>query len=464
MPKKHLTQNWLKDAPKAPKGKRVVYSDNTEKLCVRVNDEGEATFIFVARLPGKIHPAPQTLGKFNAQSSDDELRLRSEGKPLPRPPVAMSLARARELAEEWSSLLKRGINPVEYEKRLANDRQKAARHTFASVVEDYLADIPTRKRNRHVEQDAREIRRELLERKDKDDNVIWQNTWAAKKISDVTDADIAQLVGAIRDRPAPGMAYNVWGHIKAIFSWAMWPERRQGYELSINPTAHLQPKHFKLSKTVSTRVFSDDEIRAYWAAAEATPYPLGDFYKLLMLTGQRKAEVSDMERSEVSHNRRLWTVPDERFKSGQSHIVPLSDDAIELIDSLPRFEGKDSGQCLFSTTLGVKPINGFSRAKGALDKAMLAELRKADPDATLPDWVFHDVRRTVRTRLSGLRINADVAEMVIGHGKTGLRRVYDQYEFEPEMREALDRWAVALKNIVAPTAPDNVINFDRNTA
>lgn len=134
---------------------------------------------------------------------------------------------------------------------------------------------------------------------------------------------------------------------------------------------------------------------------------------------------------------------------------------ISLLDDLPDFSGDDAGDFLFSTTTGKKPINGFSRAKATLDAAMLKILQEHDPAATLPAWVFHDVRRTVRTRLSALRVNSDVAEMVIGHGKTGLRRVYDQHEFEPEMREALTRWAAELKRIVSPAPAENVVTFSQ---
>ncbi|MBY3054473.1 site-specific integrase [Rhizobium leguminosarum] len=467
MAQKHLTATWLSKVPKAEmpeKGKRKDYSDTTPNLYARVNDKGEVLFHFIARF-GKKDPERRTLGPFDEKASELEARLRAEGHALPRPPVAMSLARARELAEEWAALVKMRIDPREHEARLAAAAAARSENSFEAVVEEYLKDIKTRDRNRHVDQDEREIRRELLQRVDKKTGkVVWRNAWAKKPVAAVTDKDIADLIAEIRDRPAAGMAYNTLGHVKAIFAWAMWPERRHGYDLKGNPIAHLQPKHFKLSKTVSKRVLTDDEIRAYWAAADATPYPLGAFYKLLMLTGQRKAEVSDMERPEISHNRKLWTVPEERFKSGQSHIVPLSDDAIALIGKLPTFDGEDSGDFLFSTTNGKKPINGFSRAKAALDEAMLAELKKLDPKAKLPEWVFHDVRRTVRTRLSGLRINSDVAELVIGHGKTGLRRVYDQHEFESEMREALDRWAAELKRIVSPMPPENVISIDRKTA
>jgi integrase len=62
-------------------------------------------------------------------------------------------------------------------------------------------------------------------------------------------------------------------------------------------------------------------------------------------------------------------------------------------------------------------------------------------------FVIHDIRRTVRTRLSQLRVRSEVAEMVIGHGKKGLARVYDQHQYLDEMREALDLWARELLRI-----------------
>ena len=55
----------------------------------------------------------------------------------------------------------------------------------------------------------------------------------------------------------------------------------------------------------------------------------------------------------------------------------------------------------------------------------------------------------MRTRLSALRVPYEVAEMVIGHGRNGLARVYDQHHYLPEMREALDAWASALLQTIA---------------
>jgi hypothetical protein len=59
----------------------------------------------------------------------------------------------------------------------------------------------------------------------------------------------------------------------------------------------------------------------------------------------------------------------------------------------------------------------------------------------------------VRSALSGLKVQDHIAEMVIGHGRKGLQRVYDQHRYINEMREALDLWAARLRSIVKPSTP-----------
>jgi integrase len=197
---------------------------------------------------------------------------------------------------------------------------------------------------------------------------------------------------------------------------------------------------------------NDNEIRAFWYATERLGYPLGPLFQMLLLTGGRKSEVSDARWVEFDFAIKLWTVPAERFKSDTVHVVPLTTDIIQLLGSLPRFKDHDY---LFSYA-GPAPINSFGRAKQSLDRLMLEELRKANDKAILPPFVIHDLRRTTRTRLSSLHVSDVVAEMVIGHGRRGLQRVYDQHKFIDEMREALDSWNARLRAIVNPP-PANVV-------
>jgi hypothetical protein len=133
-----------------------------------------------------------------------------------------------------------------------------------------------------------------------------------------------------------------------------------------------------------------------------------------------------------------------------------------------------AGDFMFTTTDGEKPINGLSKSKRRLDERMLRTLRamgKQDGDdvarVKLPGWVLHDLRRVVRTNLSALDIPDHVAEMVLGHGRRGLQRVYDQHRYEPQIREALDRWAAKLREIVQPASsppPANVVTLPRRRA
>jgi integrase len=160
------------------------------------------------------------------------------------------------------------------------------------------------------------------------------------------------------------------------------------------------------------------------------------------LTGQREREVADMRWSEVDFDKRLWTVPASRMKGGRAHEVPLSPAAIELLRALPRF----TGACIFTTTGGAKPINGFGKAKVRIDKL-----------SGVGGWVIHDLRRTMRTRLSALPVQDLVRELAIAHAKPGLHKVYDQHAYQDEKRECLDLWERRLLSIVEPPEGPKVL-------
>src|SRR5262249_6660420 len=194
---------------------------------------------------------------------------------------------------------------------------------------------------------------------------------------------------------------------------------------------------------------------ALWQSSERLGYPFGPLYKLLLLTGARKSEVAGAHWQEFDLDKKVWTVPPERFKSNASHLVPLSNQALTVIEALPRFT---KGDHLFPTTLGEKRVTAFSKAKLQLDKLMVEQL-----GSSAPPWVIHDIRRTVRTRLASLRVPDLVADMVIGHGRKGLQRVYEQHTYETEIREALELWAARLRDIVTPP-PENVVKLKKESA
>jgi integrase len=411
MPRKRLTDRTLK-ALKLIKKRYDVMDTDVPGFGVRVTERGQRTFILIARYPGSFNPTRRAIGEYQA----------------------LSLEKARERARHWRDLVRQGIDPKTEEDRLRRLELRKQQTTFAAVAEDFVErHVKGQRKERDTE---REIRKELIAH------------WGERPIASITREDVVALVDAIARR-APYLAHNVLGHVRSLFNWAI---NRGTYGLETSPCDRLKPSALIGPKQPRQRILSDDELRAVWHATEILGYPFGPLYRLLLLTGARKTEVAGGQWRELDLNKKLWMVPPERFKSNATHLVPLSDQAMAVLRGLPRFT---KGDHLFTTTLGEKHVTGFSRAKAEVDK-LVAERLGASP----PPWVIHDIRRTVRTRLASLRVPDMVAEMVIGHGRKVLQRVYDQHRYVDEMREALELWAAHLRSIVTPPTA-NVVRLKK---
>ena len=104
--------------------------------------------------------------------------------------------------------------------------------------------------------------------------------------------------------------------------------------------------------------------------------------------------------------------------------------------------------------------------KADLDRRMLRTLkalarrRGEDHHAVdLPQWVNHDLRRTVRSGLSALEVPHNVAEAVLAHRQGGIAAIYDLHEYQDEKAEALELWAQRIASIVNPPKPAKVIKL-----
>jgi integrase len=207
---------------------------------------------------------------------------------------------------------------------------------------------------------------------------------------------------------------------------------------------------------------TDDELRAFWGATEKYEYPYGSLYRLLLLTGLRLGEACGARWSEFDLAKKQWTIPASRMKKtkdgAKPFVVPLTDPILELLESLPRF---NSGDALFSNNHGKRPLKvaNFSDPKERLDKLMVVGLG----GAALPSFVNHDIRRTVRTHLSALKIGEEVREAVLAHVRPGIKGTYDLYEYLDEKREALTLWHARLRSIVEPP-PANVVSLEKASA
>jgi integrase len=79
---------------------------------------------------------------------------------------------------------------------------------------------------------------------------------------------------------------------------------------------------------------------------------------------------------------------------------------------------------------------------------MKAQIDKA---AKVADWRLHDLRRTGRSEMARLKVDDIVAERILNHVPRGMVKVYNQYQYLDEKREALNLWARELRKITRPS-------------
>jgi len=418
----YFTDRTLKALAPARKGKRYELFDTIiPGFGVRVNDEkdrarpgkaGRIGFVLYTRFPGSPHPSRRALGRYGA----------------------ITLEQARAKAVQWRAMVDKGIDPAiaEEEERQARLRQMDS--TFAAVAAKFIEYI-----NANKERKAKDVERELQP---------FIKALGHRPIASIKPSDVALIIEATVRRGKRGQAHNEFGHIRRLFRWAI------PLHLEHSPCAQLSPKRLIGERQRRDRVLSDAEISAFWKASGSLGYPYGPLYRMLLLTGLRLGEVSEASWDEFDFEQLVWTIPAARMKKTGSeakpHMVPLTDAMLEVLDRLPRFE---NGKYLFSSQRGLKPIKAvyFSWPKIKLDGVMLQILQEGNANAELPDWTNHDIRRTVRTKLSALRIPEEVREAVLAHARPGIKGHYDMHSYLDEKREALTLWAAKLRDIIEPS-------------
>jgi integrase len=154
----------------------------------------------------------------------------------------------------------------------------------------------------------------------------------------------------------------------------------------------------------------------------------------------------------------VWIIPQERYKTGLELVIPLSAAAQAVLAAVPKI--LKSG--FVFTTDGKRPIRGFSKLKRSFDTKVLAELHRENPDAELPRWTLHDLRRTARSLMSRAGVPSDHAERCLGHVLPAIRGTYDRHEYLNEKRHAFAALAASIERIVNPA--DNIVAWSDGRA
>jgi integrase len=196
----------------------------------------------------------------------------------------------------------------------------------------------------------------------------------------------------------PETASRLRGRIEAILDWA----KARGLRDGENPARwkghldHLFPARSKVAKVVHHPALPYEELPAFMATLRARDGTAARALEFSILTAGRTGEVLGARWDEISGD--LWIVPGERMKGGREHRVPLSKQAVAILETLPR-----EGEFVFpGRSIGVPMSN----------MAMLVTLRRMGRG----DLTTHGFRSSFRDWCAE-RTNfpSEVAEMALAH-------------------------------------------------
>jgi integrase len=244
------------------------------------------------------------------------------------------------------------------------------------------------------------------------------------KLGEIDRRKIAVLLGDVETTRGPVARNRLRSTLSAFFAWCL----TEGL-LDSNPVAGTAKADVSGSRE---RVLTHEELRKLWRALGNDEF--SNVVRLLLLTGQRRNEIGKLTWSEVDLARKMIVLSPARTKNSRQHELPLSAQALAIIESLPR---RNTTDFLFAK-------RGFTNWDGAK--------QEVDQRAGIAPWRLHDARRTCATGMGELGILPHVIEQALNHvsgAKAGVAGVYNRSKLIDPVRDALQRWADHLDQITA---------------
>lgn len=310
-------------------------------------------------------------------------------------------------------------------------------HTVRSVAEDWM--------NKYV---LSSLKPTTTKSYRADLNVYILPAIGEMPIGDVRRRDVIELQDEVFEAGVTGKgasrrADQIVTTVSSIYGWAIKQDR---YGVEHNPASNIDRKH---NNQPRTRVLEEREIAKFWLGCDdVNSVPeIGYIFRLLLLTGKRRSEVTGVPLSELDLDRPdpRWNIDGSRLGAkGNSHTIPLTPYCAELWrEAINRFS---NGSHVFAghRTDSTSPhIN---------ENTPTRVMRKFRKQIDVDDLTVHDLRRTVRTQMAKLKIPRDISKLCLAHsgGDSGdvHDAVYNQHEYFDEMLEAFQMWEDELLRLV----------------
>jgi integrase len=263
---------------------------------------------------------------------------------------------------------------------------------------------------------------------------------------DLTKRQLIALLDAIVDRGAPVSANRTYALLKQLFDWAAAKDL-----VPASPMAGIEPPGGEESPR--ERVLTADEIKAFWTklpdADMAKPTALA--LKLLLVTAQRRGELTFAKWSHFDLESKQWTIPVELLKTSHAkrtkpepHVVPLSPLALDLLGQLRELTG--GGVYVLPAHVDKKKNRSYS------ERVLSRAVRENEEHFGIEHFTPHDLRRTAASFMTKLGIPRLHVEKLLNHSTGDIAEVYDRHDYLAEKRAGLDKWSTHLREIIKVNA------------
>jgi integrase len=336
-------------------------------------EQGRDLFVWDNRVPGfgvRVYPSGKRMYVFQYRSKGGRQRRVAIGLHGP-----FTVEKARDAAADLYEAVRKGRDPVEEQKTATQPDRDAIEHVIEDFMSRYMAGKG--RSRRYIEETKRNFDKHVLPR------------WRGRALQSITRRDVIDLLDNIVDEGKPIAANRTLAAVRKLFNWAL---QRGIIEASPVTLVEMPGAERKRERTLDA-----DEIRAVWAACGGLDYPFGHFFRMALVTGQRRDEVAQMRAVDANASERIWTLSSDMTKPRRAHVVPLSPLALDILGQAREAatvlfgepEGGEPGTYVF-TTRRDRPISGYSKAKGRLDRLIAV----AHSEAGLPDMQALDHPRS----------------------------------------------------------------------
>ena len=330
-------------------------------------------------------------------------------------------AEARQLRDEARKLVKQGINPAQQRKQDKIVKKYERANTFEAVAAEWYAEksAPWSKGySGHVE---------TILKNDVNPHI------GRLPIKDIKTPAVHDLIRKIESRQAPTRALLARQIIGSVFRLAI-KTHRADYNI-------VDPLKGDIARRVveHRKHLKGDDLPDFLRMLEdyTGHVTTAIAMKLLMLTAVRPGEMCGAAWAEFNTDKAEWRIPAARMKMKEEHIVPLSQQALKLLEQLRELTGH--GKFLFP-------------AQGTKSQTMpTATLRNAVAKMGFSDrFSPHGARGTFSTMCNEAGYRPDVIERQLAHAERNkVRASYNQAEYMPERRKMMEQWANTLDALKA---------------